>query len=81
MYVVGEEGDLLVMLIALHSTDIENISLCQPERGNVSQSIYNPPLTADKTVSDHILFLHAMSDGDTTSALFNQGIVKLIDVV
>jgi hypothetical protein len=35
----------------------------------------------DKTVADHILFLHAFSGCDTTSALFNQGKMKFINVL
>lgn len=79
--VVGEDIDLLVILIGLCSPDIKNVFFLKPGKGKVSQTLYNPHLAADKTLSDHILFLHAMSGCDTTSALFNQGKLKFLKVL
>jgi len=79
--VVGEDIDLLVILIGLCSPDIKNVFFLKPGKGKVSQTLYNPHLAIDKTLSDHILFLHAMSGCDTTSALFNQGKLKFLKVL
>lgn len=78
--VVGEDIDLLVILIGLCSPDVKNVSFMKPGKGKVSQAIYDPHLS-NKTLSDLVLFLHAMSDCDTTSALFNQGKLKFSKVL
>jgi hypothetical protein len=58
-----------------------NIYILKPEKGKNSQQIYSTKSIIDKTATDHILFLHAFSGCDTTSALFNQGKMKFINVL
>lgn len=70
-----------MILIGLCSPDIKNVLFFKPGKGKVSQTLYNPHLAADKTLSDHILFLHAMSGCDTTSALLNQEKLKFLKVL
>ena len=78
---VCEGIDLLVILIGLCGPDIKNVFFLKPGKGKVSQTLYNPHLAADKTLSEHILFLHALSGCDTTSAFFNQGKLKFLKVM
>jgi hypothetical protein len=77
--VVGEDVDLLILLTALSTRS--NIYILKPEKGKNSQQIYSTKCIIDKTATDHILFLHAFSGCDTTSALFNQGKMKFINVL
>ncbi|MEX5543925.1 hypothetical protein, partial [Pseudomonas poae] len=58
-----------------------NVFFLKSVRGKVSHTLYNHHLTADKTQLDHILFLHAISGRDITSALFNQGKLKYFKVL
>jgi hypothetical protein len=55
--------------------------ILKPGKGKISQQIYSTKSIIDKTVADHILFLHAFSGCDTTSALVNQGKMKFINVL
>lgn len=58
-----------------------NIYLLKPEKGKILQQIYSTKSMIDQTAADHILFLHAFSGCDTTSALFHQGKLKCINVL
>lgn len=71
--------DLLILLTALSTRS--NIYILKPGKGKISQQIYSTKSIIDKTAADHILFLHAFSGCDTTSALFNQGKIKCINVL
>jgi hypothetical protein len=77
--VVGEDVDLLVLLTALSTRS--NIYLLKPGKGKTLQQIYSTQSIIDKTAADNILFLHAFSGCDTTSALFNQGKMKCVNVL
>ncbi|KMQ87542.1 hypothetical protein RF55_13146 [Lasius niger] len=71
--VVGEDVDLLVILIARTPIDKE-IFFLKPGKGKVERKIYSSrSFDEHKSSKDHILFLHAFSGCDTTSALFNKG--------
>lgn len=71
--VIGEDVDLLVILTARTPIDIE-IFLLKPGKGKVEQKIYSSrSFDQHKNIRDHILFLHAFSGCDTTSALFHKG--------
>jgi hypothetical protein len=67
--------------IPCHQLSLSNIYILKPGKGKISQQIYSTKSIIDKTVADHILFLHAFSGCDTTSALFNQGKMKFINVL
>lgn len=72
--VIGEDVDLLVILIGLcHHT---NVYFLKPGKCKSTQNIYSPISAIDRISAKHILFLHAMSGCDTTSALYNQGKIK-----
>ncbi|KMQ85933.1 hypothetical protein RF55_15251 [Lasius niger] len=77
--VVGEDVDLLVLLTALSTRS--NIYLLKPGKGKTLQQIYSTQSIIDKTAADNILFLHAFSGCDTTSALFKQGKMKCVNVL
>lgn len=71
--VIGEDMDLLIILIARTPIDKE-IFLLKPGKGKVEQKIYSSrSFDQHKNIRDLILFLHAFSGCDTTSALFHKG--------
>lgn len=72
--IIGEDVDLLVILIGLYNSP--TVYFLKPGKGNITQKIYSPMSAVDRTVAKNILFLHAMSGCDTTSALYNQGKVE-----
>ncbi len=77
--IIGEDVDLLVILIGLCNSP--NVYFLKPGKRNIAQKIYSPMSAVDRTVTKHILFLHAMSGCDTTSALYNLGKVKFLKVL
>lgn len=81
VFVVGEDIDLLVLLTA-KARDLDNIFLLKPARGKVAETLYSTrSLKYKDTVANNILFLHAISGCDTTSALFNQGKLKFLSLL
>lgn len=81
VFVVGEDIDLLVLLTA-KARDHENIFLLKPARGKVAETLYSTrSLEYKEAVAKNILFLHAISGCDTTSALFNQGKLKFLSLL
>lgn len=71
--VVGEDIDLLTLLIALTSPE-EDVYFLKPGRKNVDEKILSTTQIQDNYpgVIDVILFLHAFSGCDTTSAIFGK---------
>ncbi|CAG9832124.1 unnamed protein product [Diabrotica balteata] len=57
------------------------VTLQSQEKERFRKASTTPYLAAEKILLDHILFLHAMSGSDTTSALFNQGKLKFLKVL
>ncbi|KYN12193.1 hypothetical protein ALC57_15644 [Trachymyrmex cornetzi] len=79
--IIGEDIDLLVLLTALASNN-QNIYLLKPGKGKIEQQIYSSTsLQVDKSVAENIAFVHAFSGCDSTSALFNQGKIKLLNIL
>lgn len=80
--VVSEDTDVLLLLNALTPKD-KIIYFLKPVRGKVPEKVYSSQNTLQytekrKTVlypnaTKHVLFLHAFSGSDTTSAFFNKG--------
>lgn len=68
--------DLLVIMIGLPTAP--NVYFLKPGRKNVPSTVYHPRSAVHPLIAENILFLHAMSGCDTTSALFNQGKNKFI---
>ena len=72
--IVGEDIDLLVILIGRTQLHQEEIFFNKVGKGNVKTQIYSSKSFDKYPLSKkHILFLHAFSGCDTTSALFNKG--------
>lgn len=70
--VVGEDVDLLVLLIARTPSDKE-IYFLKPRKAKVITTIHYSQGFGPHTKSkDHILFLHAVTGCVTTSALFSR---------
>lgn len=53
----------------------------KPGRGKVSQQIYSSSSLKEKAATENILFLHAFSGCDSTSAIFGHGKTKFIKVL
>lgn len=76
--VVGEDIDLLVLLTSLAKSD-QNIYFSKPAKGRNPGQLFSPQSFKYKAaVADHILFIHAFSGCDTTSAIFGIGKIKFI---
>ena len=74
--IVGEDTDLLVLLTAL-APPSSNIFLLKPGKGATGNTIYSPSnFKLSQGVKENILFLHAFSGCDSTSALYMQGKMK-----
>lgn len=72
--IVSEDIDVLVILTALVKEDRE-IFFLKPSRGKIQQKIFSSK-SLEKSLpkcKEHILFLHALTGCDTTSAFFNKG--------
>ncbi|CAH1973920.1 unnamed protein product [Acanthoscelides obtectus] len=74
--IVGNDVDLSVLLKTLVPEN-KHIHFMKPGKSNIDTIIYSPKsFDAHITVKPHILFLHALTGCDTTSALFNKGKAK-----
>jgi len=80
---VGEDIDLLVLVTTLSPSSCTNIYFLKPGKLKLDHLCYSANnLKYSKHVKDNILFLHAFSGCDTTSAFFRKGkiqFVKLLD--
>ncbi|GBM59990.1 hypothetical protein AVEN_245587-1 [Araneus ventricosus] len=47
----------------------------------ITEKIFSPHTVLEKTIADNILFIHAMSGCDTTSALFNYVKLKFVQTL
>ncbi|GBN46527.1 hypothetical protein AVEN_193048-1 [Araneus ventricosus] len=73
--IVGEGTDLLVIFTAL-APDSNRLFLMKPGKGK-ENLFYSPThFKMSKKVKDNILFLHAFSGYDSTSAIFRQEKMK-----
>lgn len=72
--IVGKDVDLLVLLVGLGSTH-KNVYLFKPGRYNKENNYYRYSANCMKSQipAKYILFLHAFTGCDTTSAIFNKG--------
>lgn len=79
--VIGEDIDLLVLLIAL-APEERNIHFLKPEKGKIHRRIYySRYLQSADGLRDKILFAHAFSGCDTTSCLYQKGNVKFFKLI
>lgn len=75
--IVSEDIDVLVILTALVDKDRE-IYFLKSSRAKVQQKVFSSK-SLEKSLpkcKEHILFLHAFTGCDTTSAFFNKGKIK-----
>lgn len=72
--IVGEDTDLLVIMIAVARSNDECFML-MPATKFKPQKVFNSKLLQEALgdVKNHIAFLHAVTGCDTTSSLFNKG--------
>ena len=76
--VVGEDVDLLILLIARTSPDQE-IYYLKPGKGKAETKIYSSKSFDNfENNKNHILLIHAIRGCDTTSALFQIGKKRLL---
>lgn len=74
--IVGEDVDLLAILIGRSPQNI--IYFRKPGKGKVQSKMYSSKsLASYPKCQAYILFLHAMTGCDTTSALYNKGKLKI----
>lgn len=76
--VIGEDVDLIVLLMAKTPGD-QDIIFVKPGRGNIKPSLFSTQELQTQGLRD-ILFLHAFTGCDTTSAAFRKsklGFIKL----
>ncbi|XP_057656427.1 uncharacterized protein LOC130893976 [Diorhabda carinulata] len=79
--IVGEDVNLLVIMISRCRDVNSNIYFLKPGKGAVSQLIFSPDCHPDQSISDNILFLHAMGGCDTTSASFKVGKMRFLQTL
>ena len=70
--VIGEDVDLLVLLIAL-APPATNILFVKPGRGKVESRTYSSLELQKIDFAANILFIHEFSGCDTTSSIFRKG--------
>lgn len=71
--VVGEDVDLLVILVGRAPIN-EEIFFLKPGKGKVQRKLYSSrSFNKYEDIRDNLLFLHAFTGCDTTSALFHKG--------
>lgn len=81
VFIVGEDIDLLVLLTALARAH-PNVYFLKPGKGKTAQVVFSSQsLQGGEAVVDNVLFLHAFSGCDTTSAIFGQGKIKFFNVL
>lgn len=79
--IVGEDIDLLILLIAL-TPQKRNIYFIKPAKGKtVSKRIYSANCNLDDALKKNLLFLHAFSGCDTVSSFFQFGKLKHIKLL
>lgn len=79
--IVSEDTDVLVLLTALSPREKE-IYFIKPKRGKTVVKLYSSrSLDHSPAVKSNILFIHAMSGCDTTSAFYKKGKTKLVNLV
>lgn len=79
--IVGEDVDLLVIMTALAESK-HNINFLKQGKGKTENKLYTPDsMKYGSVIKSNILFLHAFSGTDTTSAFFKQGKLKFVNLL
>ena len=79
--IVGEDIDLLVIMVGRCRGIYDNVYFLKPGKGKTSSSMFSPNCQLEEIIADNILFLHAIGGCDTTSALFKVGKMKCLQVL
>ena len=84
----ADDTDIVVMLCFHYNTSLNNIFFCterseiQKVRAHKGRKYWRINQIADALqVSNHILFCHAWSGCDTTSAMYQQGKLKILELL
>lgn len=75
--VIGEDVDLVVLLIALTPPNT-NIYFLKPSRGKVETKIFSTQQLQELSFYQSILLLHAFSGCDTTSAIYKKSKATMV---
>lgn len=79
--IVGEDTDLIILLTALAPSS-PHIVLMRPGKGASKNTLYSPnKFKFSDAAKNNILFLHAFSGCDTTSAFFRQVKMKFVNTL
>ena len=81
VYIVGEDIDLLIILTGLAEPQHDKVFFMKPGKGRSARSLYSTQSLKEPSLGGHILFCHAFGGCDTASALFNQGKIKIADIL
>lgn len=77
--VVAEDIDILVLITALTPVD-QKIYFMKVEKGHKGEQIFSSTsLDGEPFIRDNILFLHAVTGTDTTSAFFRKGKKSVVE--
>ena len=79
--VIGEDIDLIVLLLTLSTTQSDQIVFLKPGRGKTeTRWFYSIQTLKEKfqNMTPHFMFIHALSGCDTTSSIFQQGKLKYV---
>lgn len=78
LVVVGEDVDLIVLLVALSNSYDSKLCLLKPGKGNVQDRVYDisDVQNSNGLLKKNILFLHAFTGCDSTSAIYQKGKVR-----
>lgn len=78
--VIGEDIDLIVLLLTLSTTQSDQIVFLKPGRGKTETRFYSIQTLKEKfqNMIPHFMFIHALSGCDTTSSIFQQGKLKYV---
>lgn len=79
--IIGEDTDLLILLTA-KAPNSSNIYVMNPGKGTSQNTFYSPRyFNFSSAVKQNLLFLHAISGCDTTSAFYRQGKLKFVQLL
>ena len=80
---VGEDIDLLTLLVSNTTATCNDIIFMKPAVGNVEMRQYDIQTIQHEIpkIQEHVLFAHAVSGCDTTSALYRKGKIKCLKIL
>ena len=80
-WIVGEDIDLLVILILKKHKPYNTIYFSKPGKGNIQDSIYDSNSFKHSTLPYLLTFIHAFTGCDTASGFFKQGKNEIIKIL